>query len=71
MPAPATTALASYERAAAAAAANALPRPEHKIGQVYYRRGEWNLAENQFAQAEADWQETGDWQPEIWKLSEW
>ncbi len=45
-------ALHSYERAAAGSAESELPRLEHKIGQIYHRRGEWPLAEHHFAQAE-------------------
>jgi tetratricopeptide (TPR) repeat protein len=45
-------ALTSYEQAAAQ---TPLPHLEHKIGQVYYRRGDWELAESYFARAEAGW----------------
>ena len=50
-----TAALASYQQAAAVSTGSYLPRLEHKLGQVYYRRGDWNLAARHFAQAEAGW----------------
>ena len=50
-----TAALISFEQAAAGSEAGDLPRLEHKIGQVYYRRGEWELAERQFERAAAAW----------------
>ncbi|MDP9368650.1 MAG: AAA family ATPase [Chloroflexota bacterium] len=45
-------ALASYETAAALSRPQALARLEHKLGQVYHRRGEWDLAERSFEAAE-------------------
>ncbi|MCB0033604.1 MAG: AAA family ATPase, partial [Anaerolineales bacterium] len=44
-------ALTSYERAAASGDESTISRLEHKIGQVYYRLGEWNLAERYFERA--------------------
>ena len=44
-------ALASYETAAALCDAARLPGLEHKIGNLYDRRGEWELAERHFAAA--------------------
>jgi predicted ATPase len=41
-----TSALNSYETAAAFCTADALSRVEHKLGAVYMRRGEWKLAES-------------------------
>src|SRR5579863_1768327 len=41
-----TSALNSYETAAALCAAEALARLEHKLGAVYMRRGDWELAES-------------------------
>jgi DNA-binding SARP family transcriptional activator/predicted ATPase len=53
-----SAALASYERAAAICPPMQLARLEHRIGQVYYRRGEWGLAERHFEQAKTLWAET-------------
>lgn len=44
-------ALQAYESAAALAPETALGRLEHKLGQVYERRGNWELAESHFRQA--------------------
>ena len=44
-------ALTSYETAAALCDAARLPGLEHKIGNLYDRRGEWELAERHFAAA--------------------
>ncbi len=52
-------ALTSYERAAAICPPQKLARLEHRIGQVYYRRGEWGLADLHFEQAQRQWAETG------------
>lgn len=41
-----SSALKSYETAAALCAPNALSTLEHKLGAVYERRGEWELAES-------------------------
>jgi predicted ATPase len=48
-------ALASYEMAAAVCAPEQLAQLEHRIGRVYYRRGEWALAKHHFAQAQKLW----------------
>ena len=44
-------ALKSYETAAALCAPSALPNVEHKVGNVYERSGEWDLAESHFEAA--------------------
>jgi DNA-binding SARP family transcriptional activator len=43
--------LAAYETAAALGAAERLAGVEHKLGQVYDRRGQWDLAERHFEAA--------------------
>jgi DNA-binding SARP family transcriptional activator/Flp pilus assembly protein TadD len=48
-------ALTSYEMAAAVSPPEQLAQLEHRIGRVYYRRGEWKLAEHHFEQALAQW----------------
>jgi len=48
-------ALTSYEMAAAVCPPEQLAQIEHRIGQVYYRRGEWQLAEHHFEQAQRLW----------------
>jgi DNA-binding SARP family transcriptional activator/predicted ATPase len=45
-------ALGSYEVAAAVGNSKDLSRIEHKLGDVYRRRGEWDLAESHFAAAQ-------------------
>ena len=45
--------LASFEVAAALANSDDLARLEHKLGDVYRRRGEWDLAESHFESARA------------------
>ncbi|MFL5696294.1 MAG: AAA family ATPase [Ktedonobacteraceae bacterium] len=49
------SALDSYETAAAFCAADALAGVEHKLGAVYMRRGEWNLAESHLEAALSLW----------------
>ena len=44
-------ALKSYETAAALCGSSALANVEHKLGNVYERRGEWDLAESHFEAA--------------------
>ncbi len=44
-------AIKSYETAAALCALSALANVEHKLGNVYERRGEWDLAESHFEAA--------------------
>lgn len=44
-------ALASYETAAALCKPDCIAAIEHKLGNVYYRRGAWRLAESHFQQA--------------------
>jgi predicted ATPase len=46
-----SAALTSYETAAALGQAGVLVRVEHKLGNVYHRRGEWELAESYFQAA--------------------
>ena len=53
-----SAALTSYERAAALADTHMLPHLEQKIGQVHYRRGQWELAERHFEQAAKQWANT-------------
>ena len=48
-------ALRAYEQASARAPLADLPRLEHKVGQVYLRRGDWELALHRFALAEQGW----------------
>jgi DNA-binding SARP family transcriptional activator len=48
-------ALASYQMAAAVSSPDHLSQLEHRIGRVYYRRGEWELAEHHFEQAQKQW----------------
>jgi tetratricopeptide (TPR) repeat protein len=55
-----SAALNSYERAATLCLPHDLPRLEHKIGQVHYRRGEWGLAEHHFEQAAKQWLQTSE-----------
>ncbi len=52
-------ALRSYETAAALAGPDALAGIEHKLGTVYERRGDWELAESHFEAALAALGETG------------
>ncbi|TMC81426.1 MAG: tetratricopeptide repeat protein, partial [Chloroflexi bacterium] len=49
------SALESYETAAAFCAADALAGVEHKLGAVYMRRGEWELAESHLEAALSVW----------------
>jgi DNA-binding SARP family transcriptional activator/tetratricopeptide (TPR) repeat protein len=44
-------ALTSFERAAALSASSDLARLEHKLGSVYHRQGDWELAESHFQAA--------------------
>jgi DNA-binding SARP family transcriptional activator len=46
-------ALASYEKAAALCTSEELPRIEHRLGNVYARRGEWRSAASHYEEAEA------------------
>lgn len=46
-----SAALRSYETAAALSQADALANMEHKLGTVYERRGDWELAESHFEAA--------------------
>jgi tetratricopeptide (TPR) repeat protein len=50
-------ALASYEMAAAVCPPEQLGQLEHRIGRAYYRRGEWELAEHHFEEAQKQWAE--------------
>ncbi|HEY7350401.1 MAG TPA: AAA family ATPase [Ktedonobacterales bacterium] len=54
-----SAALRSYETAAALAEPGALAGIEHKLGAVYERRGDWELAESHFEAALAALGETG------------
>lgn len=47
------TALASYEKAAALCTSQELPQIEHRLGNVYARRGEWQPAESHYEAAAA------------------
>ncbi len=53
-------ALASYQMAAAVSPPEHLAELEHRIGRVYYRRGEWKLAEHHFEQAQKQWADGDD-----------
>ena len=55
-----SAALTAYETAAALCDAHDLARIEHKLGQVYQRRGEWELAESHFGAALASLDEEQD-----------
>jgi DNA-binding SARP family transcriptional activator/predicted ATPase len=48
-------ALRAYEQASAQAPLAYLPHLEHKVGQVYLRRGDWELAVRRFELAEQGW----------------
>jgi predicted ATPase/DNA-binding SARP family transcriptional activator len=52
-------ALTSYETAAALSAPGDLPVIEHKLGDIYHRRGDWELAESHFQAALNALGETG------------
>ncbi len=52
-------ALTSYETAAALSAPADLPGLEHKLGNIYHRRGDWELAESHFQSALHAWGESG------------
>jgi predicted ATPase/DNA-binding SARP family transcriptional activator len=54
-----SAALRSYETAAALCEASALAGIEHKLGDVYERRGDWDLAESHFEAALAALGESG------------
>jgi DNA-binding SARP family transcriptional activator/Flp pilus assembly protein TadD len=55
-----SAALHAYESAAALAGDPAPARVEHKLGLVYERRGDWELAESHYAAARERWRVTGD-----------
>ena len=61
-------ALQAYESAAAQAANDAIGRLEHKIGHVYERRGNRDLAESHYCAALARYQTAGD-EKELARLS--
>lgn len=52
-----TAALTSYELAAALCSQTDLARVEHKLANLYGRRGEWEHAESHFRSAEAEFQD--------------
>ncbi len=52
-------ALTSYETAAALCDPARLPGLEHKMGNLYDRRGEWDLAERHFATAQEEFGKSG------------
>ncbi len=54
-----SAALRSYETAAALSSATALATIEHKLGALYERRGDWELAESHFEASLAALGETG------------
>jgi DNA-binding SARP family transcriptional activator len=68
-------ALASYEKAAALCTAQEAPEIEHRLGNVYARRGEWQSAEAHYEAAEAaseDADEDLAWQSRLaadWSLA--
>lgn len=70
-------ALASYEKAAALCATREAPRIEHRLGNVYARRGEWQSAEAHYEAAEAaseDAEKDLAWQSLLaadWSLAAW
>lgn len=72
-----SAALASYEKAAALCTSEELPRIEHRLGNVYARRGEWRSAASHYEEAEAASAETGmelAWQSLLsadWSLAAW
>lgn len=66
-----SAALNSFERAAATCAPQQLPQLEHKIGQVYYRRGEWGSAEQSFRQAERSAQKAATADELAWLYLDW
>jgi tetratricopeptide (TPR) repeat protein len=63
-------ALKSYETAAALCAPSSLANIEHKLGNVYERRGEWDLAESHFEAALNAFGERGGWREESGGLFE-
>src|SRR6185312_2365024 len=74
-------ALASFEKAAALCTTQELPRIEHRLGNVYARRGEWRSAEAHYEAAEAAsvdadedlaWQSmlSADWSLAAWRIDE-
>lgn len=74
-------ALASYEKAAALCTSKELPRIEHRLGNVYARRGEWRSAASHYEEAEAAsaeaemdaaWQSllSADWSLAAWRMGE-
>jgi DNA-binding SARP family transcriptional activator len=76
-----TAALASYEKAAALCTPEELPRIEHRLGNVYARRGEWRSAASHYEEAEmasdaaemdSAWQSllSADWSLAAWRMGE-
>ena len=78
-----SAALASYEKAAALCASEELPRVEHRLGNVYARRGEWRSAASHYEEAEAAsaeaeaemdlaWQSllSADWSLAAWRMGD-
>ncbi|HEU4783064.1 MAG TPA: AAA family ATPase [Ktedonobacterales bacterium] len=74
-------ALASYEKAAALCTSEELPRIEHRLGNVYARRGEWRSAASHYEEAEAAsaeaamdsaWQSllSADWSLVAWRMGD-
>lgn len=76
-------ALASYEKAAALCASEELPPIEHRLGNVYARRGEWRFAASHYEEAEAAsaeaeaemdlaWQSllSADWSLAVWRIGD-
>ncbi len=74
-------ALASYEKAAALCTSKELPHIEHRLGNVYARRGEWRSAASHYEEAEAAsaeaemdsaWQSllSADWSLAAWRMGE-
>lgn len=66
-----TAALNSYERTSALSSAGPLPKLEQKIGQVYGRLGQWNLAAVHFQRSEGAWIEPADAGELAWLYLDW
>ncbi|HEY7339282.1 MAG TPA: AAA family ATPase [Ktedonobacterales bacterium] len=76
-----SSALASYEKAAALCTSEELPPIEHRLGNVYARRGEWRSAASHYEEAEAAsaeaesdaaWQSllSADWSLAAWRMGD-
>jgi DNA-binding SARP family transcriptional activator len=76
-----SAALASYEKAAALCTSEDMPRIEHRLGNVYARRGEWPSAASHYEEAESasaeaaadsSWQSllSADWSLAVWRMGD-